>query len=233
MMIKAKGDAKFFLAAIPSVVSKFLAYGKKISSEERTLAALGDSRIKLFTYKDNFFPNEWKPGFSSYLRKLNSTVDHPLYKKVKRVVFNVTEMRALYGVLSDPVSLGVAKQPPISLCMLNPLHSVCLNSGFLFIWEAFKVLKTHFLGRFISPLYLRKLKSMLCPNISNKCLLVSEVMLASISDYIQKHMTILSAHLAGLVDTRSQSELSMGYTIRIMNTDYKNTWFSLETITLV
>lgn len=181
VMMAAGGDNTFALNMAPYVTMAIIAQAPDV-----VLTKLGQKNELLL---NNFL------SFSNVVQKN----------------FSLMEMRGLYSILSNATLLGTAKAPP-SKCITDPIASECLKIGFLPLVQNLQA-TTH---NVTMSVLAGTILSLFCPNITHQCFPILNYLLP-VAGYVTNVLVKFTMHFLidskqyGLVTTRKQSELSMGY----------------------
>lgn len=213
------GDRNFALTNLPAAIQYLLADANaRTGGESTTYKKLGKLNDPIFPSSYSLFPNNWIPGFSSWLSQMTTNPSSSLYNKINRFNFTGSEMKALYMFISDAKLLGVG-QPLSDECKANETAQSCLQNGFTYLMNLKDKIKN---GTLTSNSVLdndiaSQLNIILCPNATYQCLSVSDDLLSAVNRYITEHLSKFSIHLLidhpnyGLFTTRPEKELSVGY----------------------
>lgn len=211
-------DLTFALSTLSSSVSVILQTADAYTgSRDVTLRKLGTNGEYIFPTNSKILPPNWIPSFSSWLYSESKSIKSPLYNNVTRFNFTIIEMKALYDLVSNNTLLGAAILPSTE-CTINITAPKCLHLGFMYLVENRKVARSN---PSTENIINQQLKTILCPDINSSCLMHDEELLNAIVLFVTTHLTKLSMYLIvdsanyGLLTTRSQKELSVGYNMTI------------------
>lgn len=211
-------DSTFALSTISSSVSLMLQTADAYTgSRDVTLRKLGTNGENIFPSNSKVLPSNWIQSFSSWLYSESKSINSPLYDNVTRFNFTTIEMKSLYNLLSNSTILGAAVLPSTE-CSTNITAPKCLELGFMYLVEKRKVARSN---PSTENIINQQLKTILCPDINSSCLMHDEKLLNAIELFVTTHLTKLSMYLVvdsanyGLLTTRSQKELSVGYNMTI------------------
>ena len=211
-------DSIFALSTLSSSVSLILQTADVYTgSRDATLRKLGTNGEYIFPSNSKILPPNWIPSFSSWLYSESKSINSPLYNNITRFNFTIIEMKALYDLVSNNTLLGAAILPSTE-CAINTTAPKCLQLGFMYLVEKRKVARSN---SSTENTINQQLKTILCPDVNNSCLMHDDKLLNAIELFVTTHLTKLSMYLVvdsanyGLLTTRSQKELSVGYNMTI------------------
>lgn len=211
--VGAGGDTSFVLGFLPGFISQLLTDANNITgSHNATMEKIGSVGEAIFQV--NFFPENWRIGFSMYLKDLNETTNSPVYGKILSYNFTINEMNALFNVITNATLLGVDGKPVHTSCKTNPTSNECTQSvGFLFLANTYVAVKSTNIKRAIENLF--------CQNITTGvCLPLTDGLITAITSYITNHLAKIVTYLAidnndyGIVTTKTQKQLANGWVMR-------------------
>eukprot|EP00794_Sanderia_malayensis_P019969 gene19969-21924_t len=222
MMMRAGGDKKFALGPIPGTVQRLLAMAKTYTGyANKTLEKFGSFSDEIFPSNHPMFPSGWLPaGFGRWLYLQNRTagsIFHGIVQLSNRTNFTLSEMKAVYDVISSPTALGTIPNATLrAQCIANPTISGC---GYLFYLNVYQARMRAGLNSSdpVAQAVFAKVKNLFCPD-ANKCIEVSPLIFKAICEYITNHLAKLAIHLVidsidfGPVMKRSVKQLTKGFT---------------------